>query len=154
MVPTPSAAFAPTAVPSPRCCLAASIVDRTASVTDAMTASAGAGLAQRSPMADDQHDTARPVAPPSRTDYTVTKGEVSLAIYRKHRGAPAPGQPPCPVLFLVHGSSNSALSSFDLTVPGAGEYSAMNVFAARGFDVWRLDQEDYGRSSRTSGNCD
>ena len=27
-----------------------------------------------------------------------------------------------PVLFLVHGSSVSALPSFDLTVPGAGEY--------------------------------
>jgi hypothetical protein len=73
-------------------------------------------------MADDQHAT------PSRTDYTVHKGEVSLAVYRK-RIDPAPGEPPRPVPFLVHGSSNSALSSFDLTVPGAGEYSTMNLFA-------------------------
>jgi len=73
-------------------------------------------------MADDQHAT------PSRIDYTVHKGEVSLAVYRKHAGL-APGQLPRPVLFLVHGSSNSALSSFDLAVPGAGEYSTMNVFA-------------------------
>jgi hypothetical protein len=29
-------------------------------------------------MADDQHATARSAAAPSRTDYTVTKGEVSL----------------------------------------------------------------------------
>jgi hypothetical protein len=29
------------------------------------------------PMADDQHAT------PSRTDYTVHKGDVSLAVYRK-----------------------------------------------------------------------
>jgi pimeloyl-ACP methyl ester carboxylesterase len=105
-------------------------------------------------MADDQHETARSVAPPSRTDYTVTKGEVSLAVYRKRMGAPLRGQPPRPVLFLVHGSSNSALSSFDLTVPGAGEYSTMNVFAALGFDVWTMDHENYGRSSRTSGNSD
>ncbi len=105
-------------------------------------------------MADDQHESARPATPPSRTDYTVTKGEVSLAVYRKRRGAPAPSQPPRPVLFLVHGSSNSALSSFDLTVPGAGEYSTMNVFAALGFDVWTMDHENYGRSSRTSGNSD
>jgi alpha-beta hydrolase superfamily lysophospholipase len=105
-------------------------------------------------MADDQHETARSVAPPSRTDYTVTKGEVSLAVYRKRMGAQLPGQPPCPVLFLVHGSSNSALSSFDLTVPGAGEYSTINVFAALGFDVWTMDHENYGRSSRTSGNSD
>jgi hypothetical protein len=45
----------------------------------------------------------------SRTDYTVAKGEVSLAVYRKGLG-----QARRPVLFLVHGSSNSALSSFDL----------------------------------------
>jgi alpha-beta hydrolase superfamily lysophospholipase len=105
-------------------------------------------------MADDQHENVAPVAPPSRTDYAVTKGEVSLAVYRKRRGAPLPGQSPHPVLFLVHGSSNSALSSFDLTVPGAGEYSTMNVFAALGFDVWTMDHENYGRSSRTSGNSD
>jgi alpha-beta hydrolase superfamily lysophospholipase len=98
-------------------------------------------------MADDQHTT------PSRTDYTVGKGDVSLAVYRK-RLDPAAGQPPRPVLFLVHGSSNSALSSFDLTVPGAGEYSTMNVFAELGFDVWTMDHENYGRSSRTSGNSD
>jgi alpha-beta hydrolase superfamily lysophospholipase len=98
-------------------------------------------------MADDQH------AIPPRTDHTVHKGEVSLAVYRKRLG-PAPGAPPQPVLFLVHGSSNSALSSFDLTVPGAGEYSTMNVFAGLGFDVWTMDHENYGRSSRTSGNSD
>jgi alpha-beta hydrolase superfamily lysophospholipase len=98
-------------------------------------------------MADDQHAT------PALTDYTVGKGEVSLAVYRKRLG-PAAGEPPRPVLFLVHGSSNSALSSFDLTVPGAGEYSTMNVFAGLGFDVWTMDHENYGRSSRTSGNSD
>ena len=94
-------------------------------------------------MADDQP------AIPSREDYTVNKGEVSLAVYRK-----SISPPPCPVLFLVHGSSNSGLSSFDLTVPGAGEYSTMNVFAGLGFDVWTMDHENYGRSSRTAGNSD
>jgi hypothetical protein len=58
--------------------------------------------------------------PPSRTDYTVTKGEVSLAVYRKCPSRFA-GEAPRPVLFLVHGSSNSALSSFDLEVPGGAE---------------------------------
>src|SRR5712671_1243898 len=90
---------------------------------------------------------------PTRADYEVKKGEVSLAVYRK-RLPPAAGEAPRPILFLVHGSSNSALSSFDLTVPGAGEYSAMNVFADLGFDVWTMDHENYGRSSRTSGNSD
>ena len=105
-------------------------------------------------MADDQHAIAHSAATPPRTDYTIHKGEVSLAVYRKHKGPLAPGQSPRPVLFLVHGSSNSALSSFDLTVPGSGEYSTMNVFADLGFDVWTMDHENYGRSSRTSGNSD
>src|SRR6266699_549425 len=90
---------------------------------------------------------------PTRADYEVKKGEVSLAVYRK-RLPPAAGEPARPVLFLVHGSSNSALSSFDLTVPGRGEYSVMNKFVEYGFDVWTMDHENYGRSSRTEGNSD
>src|SRR5258705_8096163 len=103
------------------------------------------------PMANDQHLTG--TTAPARSDYTVKKGDVSLAVYRK-RLPPTAGEPPRPVVFLVHGSSNSGLSSFDLTVPGAGEYSTMNVFAGLGFDVWTMDHENYGRSSRTSGNSD
>jgi pimeloyl-ACP methyl ester carboxylesterase len=83
--------------------------------------------------------------------YTALKGDVELAVYRKRAGAPAAGAAPLPVLLLVHGSSISALPTYDLTVPGAGEYSVMNVFAGYGFDVWALDCENYGRSSRTSG---
>src|SRR2546423_2915453 len=98
-------------------------------------------------MSDDAQHGARP-----RADYEVKKGEVSLAVYRK-RLPPAAGEAPRPVLFLVHGSSNSALSSFDLTVP-EGEYSTMNVFARLGYDVWTMDQENCGRSSRTEGNSD
>ncbi len=79
---------------------------------------------------------------------------ISLAIYRKRMGAPRPGEPARPVLFLVHGSSISSLSAFDLTVPGKGEYSLMNVFARYGFDVWTMDHENYGRSARTDGNSD
>ncbi len=80
--------------------------------------------------------------------------KIWLALYRKRLGAPQPGEPPRPVLFLVHGSSAAALSSFDLTVPGHGEYSLMNVFARYGFDVWTMDHEGYGESSRTDGNSD
>src|SRR5580704_18172162 len=60
-------------------------------------------------------------------EYTAKKGDVSLAVYRKRIGAPAAGGAQKPVLFLVHGSSNAALSSYDLTVPGKGEYSMMNA---------------------------
>jgi pimeloyl-ACP methyl ester carboxylesterase len=57
-----------------------------------------------------------------------------------------------PVLFLVHGSSISGRSTFDLNVPGKDDYSMMNAFAGFGFDVWTMDFEGYGRSSRTEGN--
>jgi pimeloyl-ACP methyl ester carboxylesterase len=86
--------------------------------------------------------------------YRARKGDVSLAMSRKRRGAPQPGEKPLPVLFLVHGSSLSSRSSFDLTVPGRGEYSVMNTFADYGFDVWTMDHENYGRSSRTDSNSD
>jgi alpha-beta hydrolase superfamily lysophospholipase len=87
-------------------------------------------------------------------EYTAKKGDVSLQIYRKRVGAPAAGEPAKPVLFLVHGSSNAALSSYDLAVPGKSEYSMMNVFARLGYDVWTMDHEGYGKSTRTSGNSD
>jgi alpha-beta hydrolase superfamily lysophospholipase len=87
-------------------------------------------------------------------EYTAKKGSVSLAMYRKRMGAPKTGEPATPVLFLVHGSSISAKPSFDLTVPGHGEYSLMNTFAQFGFDVWTMDHENYGRSSRTDSNSD
>jgi pimeloyl-ACP methyl ester carboxylesterase len=86
--------------------------------------------------------------------YEARKGGVALAMYRKRLHAPHAGQPGLPVLFLVHGSSVSALPSFDLTVAGAGEYSLMNVFARWGFDVWAMDFEGYGKSTVTSGNSD
>src|SRR6202011_1162742 len=38
--------------------------------------------------------------------------------------------------------------------PGKDEYSVMNVFAGLGYDVWTMDHEIYGRSSRTDSNSD
>jgi alpha-beta hydrolase superfamily lysophospholipase len=87
-------------------------------------------------------------------EYWAKKGNVSLNMFRKRAGAPKAGEAPLPVLFLVHGSSNSSRTSFDLTPPGRGEYSVMNTFAQRGFDVWTMDHENYGRSSQTEGNSD
>jgi len=100
-------------------------------------------------MPDGGFDPVRLAPAVERSDYTVKKGEVSLAVYRKR----SVGVGKRPVLFLVHGSSNSGLSSFDLVAPG-GEYSTMNVFAELGYDVWTMDHENYGRSSRTEGNSD
>lgn len=91
-------------------------------------------------------------------DYWTKKsgktGDVSLSMFRKRAGAPKAGESALPVLFLVHGSSISSRPSFDLTVPGHGEYSVMNTFARYGFDVWTMDHENYGRSSRTEGTSD
>ena len=86
--------------------------------------------------------------------YRAKKGHVSLAMYRKRAGQPGSGESARPVLFLVHGSSISAKPSFDLTVPGKGEYSLMSVFARWGYDVWTMDHEGYGQSDRTDGNSD
>src|SRR5262249_43634316 len=72
----------------------------------------------------------------------------------KRLGAPKPGEAAPPVLFLVHGSSNSARSSYDLTVPGKGEYSMMNVFAQYGYDVWTMDHDGYGYSGSSGNNSD
>jgi pimeloyl-ACP methyl ester carboxylesterase len=85
-------------------------------------------------------------------EYWATKGSVQLYVYRKRMGAPKPGEAARPILFIVHGSSNSSRSSFDLTVPGRGEYSMMDVFARYGFDVWTMDHEGYGRSQSGDGN--
>ena len=84
-------------------------------------------------------------------EYWAQKGDVKLYMFRKRVGAPQAGKPALPVLFLVHGSSISS-TSFDVTVTGRGEYSLMNVFARYGYDVWTMDFEGYGKSSRTEGN--
>lgn len=108
---------------------------------------AGTAAAAALPVAAD-------AAPLLVNEYRATKTRngqtITLAMYRK-RLASRTAQP---VLFLVHGSSISALPSFDLAIPGHGEFSAMNVFARVGFDVWTMDHEGYGKSSRTDGNSD
>jgi pimeloyl-ACP methyl ester carboxylesterase len=102
----------------------------------------GAGVAQASD------------APVWSAEYWAKKGDIRLNLWRKRVGAPKPGEQPLPVLFLVHGSSNSTRSSYDLTVPGKGEYSLMNVMARSGYDVWTMDHDGYGRSGSSGNNSD
>lgn len=87
-------------------------------------------------------------------EYWAHKGDVKLYLFRKRIGAPAAGEPPRPLLFLVHGSSNSSRSSYDVTLPGKADYSLMNVFAGYGFDVWTMDHDGYGRSGSSGNNSD
>ena len=88
------------------------------------------------------------------SEHWTEKGSVRLYLYRKRLAPPVADVAPRPVLFLVHGSSMSSRSTFDLMVPGKGEYSLMDVFARWGWDVWTMDHEGYGRSDRTEGNSD
>ena len=89
----------------------------------------------------------------SGEEYRAAKGDVSLYLWRKRSTdrPPVAGRPP---VVLVHGSSLSGRPTYDLTVPGHPEYSFMDWLAARGWDVWTLDHEGYGRSTITDGNSD
>jgi pimeloyl-ACP methyl ester carboxylesterase len=87
-------------------------------------------------------------------EYWAHKGDVKLNMWRKRAGAPKQGEAARPVVFLVHGSSNSSRASYDLNVPGKGEYSLMNVLARAGFDVWTMDHDGYGRSGSSGNSSD
>lgn len=91
-------------------------------------------------------------APPAviASEYWADKGGVRLWVYRKRlAGASNRGR-----LFLVHGSSYSGKTMFDLQVPDRENYSLMDHFARLGYDVWTMDHEGYGHSDRTAGNSD
>ena len=85
-------------------------------------------------------------------EYWALKDDLKLFMWRKRIGDPTRDTVPKPVLFLVHGSSFSGPTGFDLQVPGKPNYSLMDKFASYGFDVWTLDHEGYGRSDSTDGN--
>ena len=90
-------------------------------------------------------------SPVCAEEHWAHKGEVRLWLYRKWVGDRAA---PRPLLFLVHGSSYSGKTMFDLQVPGRSGYSMMDHFAGLGFEVWTMDHEGYGRSDRTAGWSD
>ena len=79
------------------------------------------------------------------TEHWTNKGDIRLFLWRK---AAAGGGMLGTVLF-VHGSSMASQPTFDLQVPGRPDSSAMEWFAARGFDTWCLDNEGYGRSDKS-----
>ena len=83
-------------------------------------------------------------------EHWTSKGsDVKLFMWEKCAGDPA--QTRGTILF-VHGSSMASQPTFDLQVPGRNEFSAMDFFAARGFDTWCVDMEGYGRSTKTRDN--
>ena len=95
----------------------------------------------------------------SASDYNIIseehwthKDDVRLFMWEKY--VDSPEQKRGTVLF-VHGSSMASQPTFDLQVPGRPFSSAMDWFAAQGFDTWCVDMEGYGRSDKTRDiTCD
>ena len=80
------------------------------------------------------------------TEHWTKKGDVKLFLWNKK---PPAGVQKRGTIFFVHGSSMASQPTFDLHVPGRADSSAMEYFAARGFDTWTMDNEGYGRSDKS-----
>ncbi len=78
-------------------------------------------------------------------EHWTNKDDVRLFMWEKY--VDSPDDKRGTVLF-VHGSSMASQPTFDLQVPGRPFSSAMDWFAARGFDTWCVDMEGYGRSDK------
>jgi pimeloyl-ACP methyl ester carboxylesterase len=76
------------------------------------------------------------------------KGDVNLFLWEKPSTATAAGAKPKGTILFVHGSSMASQPTFDLSVPGRPFSSAMDWFAAQGYDTWCMDNEGYGRSDK------
>src|SRR6185503_9790745 len=95
-----------------------------------------------------EHWTHRAV-PPSGTGSNT---DVKLFLWNKK---PAAGTRNKGTILFVHGSSMASQPTFDLYVPGRPHSSAMEWFAAHGYDTWCMDNEGYGRSDKKRPiNCD
>jgi len=79
------------------------------------------------------------------TEHWTARGEVELFLWNKER---APGTRDAGTILFVHGSSMASQPTFDLSVPGRADSSAMEYFASLGYDTWTMDNEGYGRSSK------
>jgi pimeloyl-ACP methyl ester carboxylesterase len=86
------------------------------------------------------------------TEHWTSKGDIRLFLWRKNAVEPRAMKG---TILFVHGSSMASQPTFDLHVPGRPDSSAMDYFAARGFDTWCMDNEGYGRSDKHRPiNCD
>ncbi len=79
----------------------------------------------------------------SGREHWARKGSVRLFLWEKAAGPDALG-----TLLFVHGSSMASQPTFDLSVPGRSDASAMDHFARLGYDTWCVDLEGYGRSDK------
>jgi len=81
--------------------------------------------------------------------WTSKDGGVKLFLFEKCAGDPAKTRG---TILFVHGSSMASQPTFDLQVPGRPDSSAMDHFATLGYDVWCVDMEGYGRSTKDRDN--
>jgi pimeloyl-ACP methyl ester carboxylesterase len=79
------------------------------------------------------------------TEHWTRKGDINLFLWEKP--STQKGAPKGTILF-VHGSSMASQPTFDLQVPGRPFSSAMDWFAAQGYNTWTIDNEGYGRSDK------
>ena len=83
------------------------------------------------------------------TEHWTNKGDARLFLWNKCIGDPAKT---IGTVLFVHGSSMASQPTFDLQVPGRPDSSAMEWFARRGYDIWSVDMEGYGRSTKDRDN--
>lgn len=85
-------------------------------------------------------------------EHWAEKNGTKLFLWEKKAAAEAPSKG---TVLFVHGSSMASQPTFDLSVPGRPDSSAMDWFARCGFDTWCMDNEGYGRSDKSRPiNCD
>lgn len=88
--------------------------------------------------------------PVTGVDHWASKDGVKIFCYEKFAGTPD-GKP---LVLFVHGSSMAGQATFDMKMPGRPYASAMDYFAAKGYDTWCVDMEGYGRSDKSRNiNC-
>ena len=78
-------------------------------------------------------------------EHWTNKDDVRLLLWEKYVDS---ADNKLGTVLFVHGSSMASQPTFDLQVPGRPFSSAMDWFAAKGFDTWCVDMEGYGRSDK------
>src|SRR5262249_44038907 len=85
-------------------------------------------------------------------EHWTRKGDVRLFLWRKSN---VESRDTKRTILFGHGSSMASQPTCDLRVPDRPDSSAMDWFAARGFDTWCMDNEGSGRSDKQRPiNCD
>lgn len=78
-------------------------------------------------------------------EHWIKKSDINLFMWERKASPKVPFRG---IIFFIHGSSMASQPTFDLTVPGRPDSSAMAWFADQGFDTWTMDNEGYGRSDK------